>query len=63
MRMKIPNRKATQLRINETLLEKTRAIGVIENRNLNSQIEYFIKKGVEAFERENGTVPISSSDA
>lgn len=59
MRQKIPDRKTTQLRINKTLLEKTRAIGLLENRNLNSQIEYFVKKGVEVFEKEHGVVTIS----
>ena len=58
MRQPIPNRQTTQIRINKTLFDKTKAIAERENRYLNSQIEYFIKKGVEAYERENGSIPI-----
>lgn len=58
MPAKIPNRKTTQIRINETLLAKTKIISVQESRNLNSQIEYFIKKGIEAYEKENGTISV-----
>jgi hypothetical protein len=54
----IPNRKTTQLRINETLYKKAKIIAVLENRNTNSQIEYFVRKGVEAYEKEHGSVSV-----
>ena len=52
----IPNRTVTQLRLDEMLHAKSRVIAENENRTLNSQYEYFIKKGVELYERDNGTV-------
>ena len=52
----IPNRIATQIRINETVYQKTKQIAQRENRNTNSQIEYFIKLGVESYEREHGSI-------
>ncbi len=54
----IPGRIATQIRINETIYKKTKHISQLENRNTNSQIEYFIKKGVEAYEKEHGTISL-----
>lgn len=52
----IPNRRSTQIRVNETILDKTKAIAELENRNMNSQIEFFIKKGVEQYEKEHGVI-------
>ena len=54
----IPNRKTTQLRINEVLYYKTKIIGERESRNANSQIEYFVRKGIEAYEREYGSIEV-----
>lgn len=54
----IPNRKTTQLRINETLYKKTKIIAVLESRNTNSQIEYFVRKGVENYEKEHGSISL-----
>lgn len=51
------NRKiATQMRYDEELYEKTKYIAENEMRTINAQIEYFIKKGVEAYEKENGII-------
>ena len=58
----IPNRVATQIRIDKTIYQKTKTIGKLENRNTNSQIEYFIKKGVEAYEKENGIISYSEDE-
>lgn len=58
MRQSIPNRQKTQLRIDKTLFEKTKIIAEAENRCLNSQLEYFIKKGIEAYERDNGSISV-----
>ena len=44
---------ATQLRLDETIYEKIRIIAQKELRSINSQMEYFILKGVEDFEKEN----------
>ena len=52
----IPGRVATQIRINETIYKKTKYIAIAENRATNSQIEYFVKKGVEAYEKEYGAI-------
>ncbi len=50
---------ATQMRYDEILYEKTKVIADNEFRSVNAQIEYFIKKGVEAYEREHGTITLS----
>ena len=54
----IPNRKNTQLRINETLYEKIKVIADRETRNINAQMEHFIKIGVENYEKEHGSVSV-----
>ena len=53
-----PNRIATQLRIDEILQAKAKIIARKEERPLNSQFEYWIKKGVEQYEKEHGTIDI-----
>lgn len=47
---------ATQMRYDETLYEKTKVIAEIEMRTINAQIEYFMKKGIEAYENEHGII-------
>ncbi len=47
---------ATQMRYDEELYEKTKYIAENEMRTINAQIEYFIKKGVEAYEKEHGII-------
>ena len=59
MPAKIPNRTATQIRVDETTYQKTKIIAKLESRNTNSQIEYFMKIGVEAYEKEHGTIILS----
>lgn len=49
---------STQMRYNEALYEKTKIIAANELRTINAQIEYFIKKGVEAYEAEYGPISI-----
>ena len=56
----IPNRIQTQVRIDAEVHGKLKTIAAIESRNMNSQIEYFLKKGIEQFEKENG--PISPTE-
>ncbi len=62
MPAKIPNRIATQIRINEDVYKKTKNIAKYENRNTNSQIEYFVKLGVEAYEKEHGIISILENE-
>ena len=52
----IPNRISTQLRLDETAHAKSKIIAEKECRPLNSQYEYFIIKGIEQYERDNGTI-------
>lgn len=58
----IPDRIATQLRVNETVYKKIKYIANLENRNVNSQIEYFLKKSVDAYEREHGIIELPVED-
>mgnify|MGYP003378583506 CR=1 FL=1 len=53
----MPEKKiALQLRIDENIHKKVKEISSKELRSLNSQFEYFILKGVEEYEKENGTI-------
>ena len=53
---------ATQMRYDETLYEKAKIIAENEFRSLNAQIEYFIKKGIEAYEKEHGPIQLEAED-
>lgn len=52
------NKVATQMRYDETLYEKTKFIAENELRTINAQIEYFMKKGIEAYEKEHGIISL-----
>ena len=54
----IPGRIQTQVRIDETVHQKIKIIAETESRTMNSQIEYFLKKGVELYEKENGEITL-----
>lgn len=58
----IPGRIATQIRINEEIYKKTKHIAKNESRNTNSQIEYFVKLGVEAYEKQHGIISLPDND-
>ena len=58
-RPSIPSRVSTQIRINDLVYQKTKAIAKLECRNTNSQIEYFLAQGVARYESEHGTVQLS----
>ena len=47
---------ATQMRYEYELYEKTRIIAEAELRSINAQIEYFMKLGVEAYEKQHGII-------
>ena len=58
----IPGRISTQIRIDEVTWKKLKVIAKMENRNANSQLEYFIKKDVEAYEAEHGPILLPNED-
>jgi len=49
---------ATQIRLDQTAHKKCKYISTKELRSLNSQMEYFILKGIEEFEEKNGVIPL-----
>lgn len=53
---KIPNRQSTQVRIDDEIFSKLKLIAKRENRSMNSQLEYFVKLGIEAYEAEKGKI-------
>ena len=60
MPAKIFGKISTQVRLDEHIWKKLKVIAKNENRSANSQLDYFMKKGVEAYEEEHG--PISLPD-
>lgn len=58
----IPGRVATQVRLDEVAYKKTKIIAQRESRNTNAQLEYFMKKGVEAYEAEHGPIVLPDED-
>lgn len=54
----IPGRISTQIRIDEITWKKLKVIAKMENRNANSQLEYFVKRDVAAYEAEHGPISI-----
>ena len=51
-----------QIRLDELTHRKTKFVADKELRSLNAQMEYFILKGVESFERENGPIYLDVSE-
>ena len=51
------SKSAFQLRLDEKAHQKVKQIAMREFRSLNAQLEYFIVKGIEQYERENGELP------
>ena len=54
----IPNRTALNLRLDITAHAKAKVIARKEDRPLNSQLEYWIKKSIEQYEQENGVITL-----
>jgi predicted transcriptional regulator len=46
----------TGLRLDDFLHEKVKAIAKKERRSANNMMEYFIAKGVESYEVQNGEI-------
>lgn len=53
---------AFQLRLDEDAHRKVKQIAAREFRSLNAQLEYFIVKGVEQYEREHGALPTEEDE-
>lgn len=47
-----------QLRLDEVAHAKAKIIADKEERTLNSQFEYFIKRGIEQYESEHGAIEV-----
>ena len=47
---------STNFRIDENAYKKTKVIAKKEKRSINSQLEYFVIKEVEKYEKENGKI-------
>ena len=54
--MMASNKISLQVRLDESTHSKLKTIAEQELRSLNSQIEYFVIKGIQKYEKENGTV-------
>ena len=52
----IPGRSPFTFRLDDITREKARIIARKEDRNLNSQLEYWIKRAVEQYEAEQGPI-------
>lgn len=53
---------STTIRVDEIIWEKFKIIAKEENRSLNSQVEFLIKKCIQEYEQQNGTIKIDSDD-
>ena len=53
---------STNFRIDETAYKKTKAIAAAEKRSINSQLEYFVMKGIQEYESQNGAIPYDPTD-
>ena len=49
---------STNFRIDEHIYEKTKKIASKEKRSINSQMEYFVLKGVDAYEKAHGKIEL-----
>ena len=56
MPAKIPGRVSTQVRLDKVAYTKMKIIAERENRNTNSQLDYFLKKCVAEYEAQNGPI-------
>lgn len=59
----IPGRTNTQVRLDEISYKKMKIIAQRENRSTNSQLEYFMKIGVAAYEKEHGEIILSEEES
>jgi len=52
------SKKSTNFRIDEIAYAKTKVIAKNERRSINSQLEYFVIKGIEEYENKNSLIVI-----
>ena len=50
---------ASQVRINDVLWEKLKAIADKELRSVNNQVEYFLGQSVSQYEEQHGAIEVS----
>ena len=50
---------ASQIRLNDVLFEKIKAIALMEMRTMNAQMEYFLNRAVSDYEEANGVIDLS----
>lgn len=60
--MKDNSKVSLQLRLPDEIHKKVKKISDKERRSLNAQIEYFIIKEIENYEREHGIIEISPDE-
>ena len=56
------NKIQTGLRLNENTYQKLRVLSSQEARSLNNLIEYVLKKYLDDYEAQNGTINVSVED-
>lgn len=54
----IPDRVSTQVRLDKVSWQKLKIIAKLENRNANSQLDFFMRQGVARYEAEHGPVEL-----
>ena len=50
---------STNFRLDEVLHDKTKIIASREKRSINSQMEYFVLKGIEEYEKTHEEIVLS----
>lgn len=53
------NKIQTGLRINERNYQKLKTLCQQESRSINNYVEYIIQKYLDAYEAENGSIPLA----
>ena len=56
------NNVALQVRLDEKAHAKLRIVAEEDVRSLNSQIEYYVIKGIQKYEQENGIISINTHE-
>ncbi len=56
---KVPGKVVSQVRIDETAYKKMKVIAERENRSINAQLEYFVKKCVAEYEAIHSPIALS----
>ena len=51
--------RSFSIRIEEELLQKLHHVSLYDGRSANSEVLYFIRQGLAAFEKEHGKIEIS----